>query len=250
MLAVLILGAGLLLRSAILVSGRHFRILRTYHWFYLYVLSGIVGDVAVAVGLRTASPWYRPLYWTAQFVTMLFGCAVVLEIFRHVLRPYPGVERFARALILITFGAILVFPLFFVVTDAASIGSFIELERDARTAQVFFLVLILAVIFHYGIPIGRNMRGMMLGYGVYVGASLFILAFRAYVGSDLDALWRIVQPLCSTLALCIWLRTMWGYCPAAVPDHNITLESDYEALAARTRQAVAALRSHVRAIRS
>ncbi len=250
MLAALILGAGLLLRSAILVSGHHFRILRTYRWFYLYILSGIAGDIAVAIALRTASPWYRVFYWTAQFLTMLFGCAVVLEIFSHVLKPYPGAERFARALVLSTFAAIFLVPLTYArISNLAAAGSFIQLERDARTAQIFFLVLILAVIFHYGIPSGRNMRGMICGYGLYVGASLFILAFRAYVGSGLDEVWRVVQPLCSALALCIWLHAMWGYYPAAIPEHEIALESDYEALASKTRNAVQAIRTHVRAIR-
>lgn len=250
MLAAITLGTGLLLRSAVLLCGRHFRILRTYRWFYLYILSGMLGDVALAVTARTPAPWYRNSYWASQLLTMVFGCAVVLEVFKHVLKPYPGAERLARNLVLLTFSAIFILPLIYARMTNFAAGSFIELERDARTAEVFFLVLILAVVFHYGIPIGRNMRGMIFGYGLYVGASLFILAFRSYFGFELDAIWRVVQPICSLLALCIWLRAMWGYDPAPIPDHEIAIESDYEALAARTRHAVEAVRSHVRAIRS
>jgi hypothetical protein len=246
MLAVVILGAGLFLRSAILLRGWRSQILRTYSWFYYYILAGLAGDIIVAIALQTDPHWYAGIYWATQFTTLAFGCAVILEIFRHVLRPYPGAEKFARSVLVATFAVLFLSALIYArMTALAASGSFIEAERDVRTAQVVFLVAILAVILHYGILLGRNMSGMMYGYGLYLSVSLLTLAFRAYAGLGFNPIWRLLQPLSSCLTLSIWLFALWAYHPNPTPNPGITLESDYQALASATKGGVNLLCSYL-----
>jgi hypothetical protein len=243
MLAEAILWSGLILRPLILTRGYQSRMLSRYAWFYWYILSGFTADAVLYL------LWgrYANLYWVFQFLTLAFGCGVLLEIFKHVLSPYPGAERFARILLLMTFVVIFLFGLIYphINTSLTATRSHVELERDVRTAQTIFFVAILAVIFHYSIPRGKNMRGMMSGYGLYLCASLFTLTFRAYLGHGFDAIWRVLQPLFSSLTLCIWLYALWAYHPNPVPSTRIELESDYEELAALTKGRIDALRSHL-----
>ncbi|HTZ75131.1 MAG TPA: hypothetical protein VMB47_14505 [Candidatus Aquilonibacter sp.] len=246
MLGAVILGTGVILRSLILLRGWQSHIIATYFWFYGYVVAGLVGDTVVALALREGVHSYRAVYWAAQLSTLAFGCAVIFEIFRHVLKPYPGAEIFARSLLLVTFGLIFFSGLIYArVASAAAARTFIGLERDVRMAQVLFFVAILAVIFRYGLPIGRNMRGMISGYALYIGTSLLTLAFRAYAGLPFDSIWRVLQPLSSAVTLCIWLAALWAYHPNPAPSPRVALGSDYEELVAATRGGVTAVRSYL-----
>jgi hypothetical protein len=178
----------------------------------------------------------------------MIGCGLMLEIFKHVLAPYPGAERFAMAVALVTFGAIFCFALlyqFFAPNWSSEKGTSIELERNVRTVQAIFLFGIFAVISYYQILVGRNLKGMISGYGLYVGTSLVVLAFRAYAGHPLEAASNIIQPLSYDLSMLIWLVALWSYHQNPVPDPAIHLEEDYEALAARTKRTLVAMRSHL-----
>jgi hypothetical protein len=75
--------------------------------------------------------------------------------------------------------------------------------------------------------------------------SLFTLAIRAYAGPQFNSSWNIIQPLSFDLSLTIWMVALWSFHPNPLPDPAIPLEGDYEALAARTRRALVAMRSHL-----
>lgn len=51
-------------------------------------------------------------------------------------------------------------------------------------------ITILGVIFHYGITIGRNLKAKLLGYGLYIGVSVLMLALRPYAPDLIDTFGR------------------------------------------------------------
>jgi hypothetical protein len=237
---------GSLLRVLILFRGYRSGILGTYSWFYTYIASSLLADVLINLARVDYVGVYKPVYWACQFATLAIGCGLILEIFRHVLEPYPGAERFARAVCLVTFGVIFLVGFLFPRSSPLDLqAASIELERDVRSAQIVFFVAILAVISHYAIPLGRNMRGMMLGYGIYLLVSLATLSFRAYIGMDFDRIWRVIQPLSFNLSLLIWLIALWSLKENPKPKREVRIETDYEALAALTRDRLRALRAHL-----
>jgi hypothetical protein len=241
-----VLSLGLLSCVVILFRGLQARMLAKYPFFHAYILSVIVGD-ALLFPLRIATPEaYQRVYWGAQFLTLMIGCGIVLEIFKHVLGPYPGADRFATVVALTTFAAIFCFALAyrFLGPMSASKGTLIELERDVRTVQAIFLFVIFAVVSYYHIPVGKNLKGMISGYGLYIGTSLVSLAFRAYSRS-FDSAWNVIQPSSYDVTLLIWLVALWSYRPNPAPDSAVHLEEDYEALAARTKRALGAMRSRL-----
>lgn len=165
---------------------------------------------------------------------------------RHVLAPYPGADRFATAVGLLIFGAIFCFALFYKLLALNSLSATgIELERNVRTVQAIFLFCIFAVISYYGISMGKNLKGMILGYGIYIATSLLTLAVRSYAGGRFNSAWNIIQPCSFDLTQLTWTIALWSYHPNPVPDPAIHLEEDYEALAARTKRALGAMRSRV-----
>lgn len=238
--------AGVLLELVLLLRGLRLRPLGRYHFFYAYISCSIFGTIAGIMTRLIAPSSYQRWYWVIQLVTLVFGYGILLEILNHVLAPYPGADRFARISGLTAFGAIFCFALIApVIMPHWSPGTVIEFERDMRCVQAIFIFGVLAVIFYYGIPIGKNMRGMILGYGLYIFTSLVSLALRSYAGTPFDKVWDVVQPLSFVTSLVIWLIALWSYCPNPAPDPTIRLEEDYEALVSRTKSVIGTIRTYL-----
>jgi len=247
MLSLLPWRAAILLEGLILLRGFRGRSLASYPYFYAYVACAMSDDILGYIQYRfTGRAYYG--YWLGEFLTLIVGCGIILEIFRCVLAPYAGAERFARIAGLAVFLAIFFFALIFplVMPLGYHKETLFELERDLRTVQAIFLIVLLGVIGYYRIAIGKNMRGMILGYGLQIGAILVGRAARSYAGVPLPGTWNVIMQQASYFAaLLIWTTALWSYHPNPVPDSSIRLEEDYEAFAGRTRATLSAVRIHL-----
>jgi hypothetical protein len=249
MLSLLIWRAGILLEGLLLFRGLSGGMSARYPYFFIYIGCALVDDIA-DYAHYCLSGWasYANWYWIGELLALIVGCGIILEIFRCVLSPYPGAERFARIAGFTVFAAIAGFALVYPAMMPASAhgGTMFELERDLRTVQAIFLVGLFGVIRYYGIAIGKNMRGIILGYGLFVGVALVGRAVRSYAGVPLPATWNVITQQASyCAALLIWTVALWSYHPNPVPDSSIRLEEDYEAFAARTRATLSAMRIHL-----
>jgi hypothetical protein len=65
------------------------------------------------------------------------------------------------------------------------------------------------------------LKGMYIGYGIYVGTSLITLALRAYLGAHIDPTWYMVQPLSYDAGLMVWAVGLWSYSPPRIPRGNM-----------------------------
>ena len=234
--------AGILLESLLLVRGLRTNLIGKYPFFYAYN-----GSILLISILLLFPILYHRWYWGTQFFTLILGYGILLEILNHALSPYPGAEKFARMAGLATFGLItcvvLLFPL--VESHWAVAATVQELERDLRSVQAIFIFGLLAVIFYYGIALAKNTKGMIGGYGVYIGTSLMGRALGSYSANVFGEASRVFRPLSFDIALIIWIVALWAYTPDPAPERGICLEEDYEAFVARTR---GAMRSYLRRI--
>jgi len=243
----LVLGAGILLQVVLLIRAPVAGLFRRYYFFYIYLLSATITALGGLAVLLVWPGFYSKWYWITQLATLVLGYGILLEVLNHVLVPYPGAERFARFSGMVAFGAIFLFALIAPrIMPRWSPGTVIEFERDVRCVQAIFIFGLLALVTYYGIPIGRNMKGMVLGYGLYIVTSLMSLAERSYAGPSFTKIWSVVQPLSFDVSLTIWLVALWSYCPNPEPDSTIPLEQDYEALVARTKSVMDTIRGYFR----
>src|SRR5262249_46345054 len=84
------------LETAILLRGFVNRTLAQYPYFYSYLGYVLLQDflrMSIYAGHRDL---YPQVYWSTQFIGLLFGCGVVWEIYRLALAPFPGAQRVAR----------------------------------------------------------------------------------------------------------------------------------------------------------
>jgi hypothetical protein len=238
---------GLLIEVAILVRSIRCRTFAKYSIFYTYLLTVVVTTVFLQIAFRMVTlPVYTLLYWRSQLVTLALGCGVIVEISGRVFARHVSLDRFVRWVAIITFGAIF---LMFAIHAAflphwKPVANPAELERDLRIAQATALLSIVFLTGYYDIEIGKNMKGLILGFGVYVGASIIALTLRLFIGIQFDPIWKLVGPFSYMAALLIWTVALWSYepAPAAPPEPT---DVDYRRLAGRTRQVLGSIQEQL-----
>jgi hypothetical protein len=161
---------------------------------------------------------------------MVLACGIVLEILSHVLFLDPRCRLFARFIRLTLFAGISCFALACILSNSGSWTSEelpVHLERDFRMMEALLLLVIWATVVYFGISMSKNLKGMFLGYGIYVAASLVILAVQVYQGARSNPRWYMLQPLSYDVALVVWAVGLWSYSPPHIPRVKMTkVETD------------------------
>jgi hypothetical protein len=209
---------GLVLQGFILYRGFCGRLLSRYPLFYLYIGSSLIGTCTMSVVFFTHWEPYAAWYWPTQYATMLAGCGVIIEMLRYIPFSYRDIRGLAAIIQYVLLAAVICFVAACFLTPGVFkvVAIDVLLERDFRLAQALILLFIAGIVFRYELPIGRNVKGIFLGYGLYVGASLVTLAIDRYAGSRFDAVWAFVQPFSYTVSHVIWLVTLWRFHPGPV----------------------------------
>lgn len=163
---------GILVESVVLLRGIRNRNIAKYPFFYVYIASVCASDLLLYFIYTFDRASYQNWTRGTEVLNLVLGCGIVLEIFRHVLAPYPGAERSARIVGLIVLALIFCFAAIYpsLSTEPSHVQvTKVEIERDFLTAQAILLFVLLGVISYYGITIGKTLRGVIAGYGLWLG---------------------------------------------------------------------------------
>lgn len=215
----LLFWVGLMVQALIISRGISGRLAARYPYFFLHIYSVLIATIVCYALILSAPQSYATFYWSAQFLTMLTGCGIILEVLRHVVSFEPDTRQYVRALRcgLYVAIAVLIATLAWTLRHPYGTISKVNIERDFRLVQSFFLLAISALVAYRGLVMGKNLKGMFLGYGLYVAASLTVLAVRSYEGPSVDGIWTAAQPVAYFICLSIWLFSMWTYDPSPSP---------------------------------
>lgn len=252
MLAELLWGTGTTVEGLLLARSVKGRIFTTYPIFYVY-LAYIFLESFVGFYVYLFQPaHYVNFYWCTQFLSVALGYGVIWEIFRHALRHYPGAARMARSVLVIIFCLVFSKVLFSALSNSvwSLARTTAELERSLRVVQSALLVTIVGLLAYYAIPVGRNLKGMIVGYGFFIGASAVSLTLRLHFGDSFQPVWHYLPAATYYVTLIIWCTTLWSYRPSPQPKPEVGIERDYELLAAHTTRLLTQVRaSLLRAVR-
>jgi hypothetical protein len=123
-----------------------------------------------------------------------------------------------------------------------------KIERALRTVQATAILALVALFLFYSIPFGRNLRGILLGYGLFIGERVICLTFIPPQGHHF---WFYAYSASYIVALSLWLGHLWLYQPTPEPKANIKLDDEYQRIAAGTRRRLQETRGYLRkAVRS
>jgi hypothetical protein len=249
MLTQLIWWTSIALEILLLFKGFRAGLASRYRIFYTYIGFVLWQSLLRRAVMAWFAPFYSSTYWSTEFLGVILGSAVVFEIYRVGLEPYPGTARMARA------------ALWFVFLAACGEGfvntaghrhwwrraNVWELERNLRAFQALAIAALLVLFLIYSIRFGKNLNGILLGYSLFVGVSIFQLTFVSPAGHWLSDFWSYVHPISYDVALAIWLGHLWSY--QQCPDHSAAgfeVSGGYRRMAALTQRRLQETRGYLR----
>lgn len=231
---------GLVLRC---VQTRSYRNYPAFFSYLVYVLLENVASFLVYVFLKEH---YKAFYWNSQVLSIIVGYFVIWEIYSRTLHHSPGAKKMARSILLLAFVILLArYISSTVLRISGEVENLALLERDLRSVQVFLISGIVLLIGYYQIPIGRNMRGIITGYGLYVGTVMAGLAIQNYLYEQFGVWSETLLPVSYVVALGIWLQALWVHDPVPKPTRDVQLEQDYLHTAEQLTGALLRVRHYV-----
>lgn len=197
---------GNIILAVILIRGLRARLVVRYPAFYSYVSYVLLISAAALWVLARYATHYWTFYWVSEFIALLMGIAVTLEIYHHGLQGYAGVRKLADALLMGLSGIAAVRAC----ASGMLAATLYQLERDLRGLQLVILILFCVLMVYYSIPVGRNLKGITIGYMLFVCTTLLNLTFRAQLGPAFQATWAYAQPVEYCGIAAIWCAFLWS----------------------------------------
>jgi hypothetical protein len=250
MLSLFLWRAGMLFEFLLLVRSVQTKTFPKYLYFYAYIFCVFAVSAGLYIGRNASTQFYDAWYWPTQFATLAMGCAVVLEIVRQSLAAYPGAERIARWASCAVFAVTFCYVEWTVASRSkwSTVAATVELERDLRVIEALVLATVLAIVFYYRIELGKNVTGMIVGFGAYIGVSLTTLALRSFVGPRFDTAWGLLQSASFVFGTAVWTVALWSYGPNPKPPADGRGDAGYDALVHGTRAQLESVRSSLRGV--
>ena len=241
MFAKFIWSIAITLEVVILLRGVLTGLLKKYPLFFTYIACVLLAEIIGLLTRARAPKLYEPLYWPADLATILASYAVMVEIFRWSTRHKPGIRRLTQRALLTVFAVTVAYTASSFVNGKFSSASraVAVLGRDLRYIEAGVLLLMLWLLLRYRIPLGRNLRGLLIGYSLWVGINVVNLAFLFVPGNEFSNLLRGLLPTTYALTLGVWCMTLWSFSPEGTQPAETKIERDYDALAAKTQAVLA-----------
>lgn len=239
--------AGPVLESALLLRALQMGSLRRYKFFYLYLTWVFVRDLSLFPIYRFRADYYASAYWYSQFFSVLLGCGIVWEVYKLTLSRYPGTARMARNVLAFVF----IVSASRILANAWNDPNWLpaktafDAERDLRVVQITVLSGLIAVLAYYGVPTGRNLKGIMLGYTAFLVTSISHLSLRTSLGHAFPQFWQYLQPAAYISVLVVWCGSLWHWAPVPESGARTGLEEDYQSMLAATRRRLATAGDYV-----
>ena len=241
MLANIIWFSAIALEAVILLRASTTGLLKRYPLFYSYIGCVLVKEIIGLITNAFAPKLYEPLYWPTELATILASYAVIIEVFRRSTRHKPGIRRLVQNALLSVFALTVAYAAsdFWHGGFGSLSRAIADLGRDLRYVEAAILLVMLWLFVRYRIPIGRNLRGVIVGYSFWVGLNVVNLALLFQPGNEFSVLLRGVLPATYAITLGIWCIALWSAHPEPASPAESTIERDYEILAAKTQAVLA-----------
>lgn len=236
MLGQIIWWSGITIEAVILARALFGKLLKHYPAFYAYLMFVWMQSLLRFSVYHARPRLYPKVFWITEYLGVLVGCAVVFDIYRVGLRAYAGTARLARNLLAFVF--LLAFLKATVETGNNplwwSTASTLDLALALRVVEALALVALVALFLFYAIPFGKNLRGILLGYAVFLGESVVWLSFAPRSSESFRAFWSHIQASSYFIVLVLWAWHLWSYVPNPEPKIAVHLEEQYQRMAATT----------------
>lgn len=183
---------------------------RRYPFFTVFLLFILLRDVGLFAVSWWKPEWFVQFFWRTETVSAFSRFFINWEFIRTVFPKHSKLHTVAWKCLC----AVGVFALPWIalltwgqVSSAFYILRFPSFEQYLSLCQAILLLAPAFVAFYYRLGIGRHMRGMGLGFGIYVSVCAANFAgFSAF--PRFYSVGRFIPPVASVLMFVIWL---WAF---------------------------------------
>lgn len=182
------------------------RLYRVYSYFFVYLLLALL-QVAVLLFFPIRSASYLYVWMASEALVVAFYALVVLETYAIILRDLAGIASAARRYINIVIACAIIASLLLVGLEkkpATMPQYFLVCERAIISSLLVFVLLSVAFLAYYPVPLNRNAVSYSAGFAVYLlvkTIALFAANLRYYLWRQID----IVLLAFSAACLLFWL---------------------------------------------
>ena len=211
----LIFFLGVFLEAVLLWRLLRDKLWKRYPFFSFYVAYVVCQSLSVFAILRLVPGAYAAWFWGTGIVHLCLRFLVIWEVFRHTFpKPSPLRRLVSRQLTLATLALITVLTgmLWAIETYGKSHSVYLAMERSFGFVQAVLILAILIVARYYHLPIGRNIWGIAVAFGMYSSLSTAVSAFVDLMHSYFPY-WQLLAPLSFVAMLGMWTWAVWVYAP-------------------------------------
>jgi len=173
---------------------------------FLLTQVGVFAVTYSVYGLN--SLWYFWLYWSSQAFNAILSFKIIHEIFLDVFRPYHSLKDLGTPVFK---WAGLVMLLVSVVVAASNsfnqdpvAHAVITLQRSVRLVQVGLILFLILFSRFLGVSRKRVSFGIALGFGLFAGVELMMLAMHSG-GLIRQGTLNLINMMCYNLSVLVWL---------------------------------------------
>ncbi len=233
------------------------RFFTRHPYFFTYLTVVWVASVVEWIIYHWVPAHYTGVYWVSELLTVLAGFLVIWEIVRQTLLPFPAIRQLTSwsmlALVLIILLVNVAVALMILIANVfpgpSGSGRWTDLvyglERWLYLLQAALLAAILLAVRRYSLPLGRNVAGLLLGFGLFASLTVTSVASLALAHIDLTR-WGHLYAATYLVTLLVWCVTLWEYAPNPLPVRSDNLEQDYARLNAAITAALVQVRTGLR----
>ena len=194
------------------------RVCTRYPHLTVFVVFDFLCNVILFPIHRYRPDWFAELYWRIASISLFLRFLVNWEFFRGVFPRRSTLHDIAwKMLLTVELGAL---PVIVVLswTQASSAQYLYQyfspvVEQYFCLAQAILLLTPATVAWYYRVLLGRNLRGLCFGFGVYLLVRSMSFAslqvFRGFV-----PYWRLLTPMTFIGMIAVWLWAFWEYAPS------------------------------------
>ena len=192
---------------------------RHYPFFSVYIAFVIAQSLSGIVILRWAPNVYPTWFWHVGTVHISLRFLVIWEVFRHTFPKTSPLHRMvSRQAALLTIALISVSTgmLWAIETYSKSHSVNLAMERSFGFVQAVLILSILTLARYYHLPVGRNIWGIAVAFGMYNSLSAATSALIDIMRTPFFPYWRFLSPFSFVAMVGMWTWALWTYAPNPV----------------------------------
>jgi hypothetical protein len=195
--------------------------LRRFPFFGAYAIFTLLQNGPLYL-VRSFHNAYFYVFWVCEGVGLILGFAVVYEVFRRLLNPYPALRRVAlqvfqwSTLVLVLMGCVVLYAQSTVAQNRIS-AAVMVVEEATRIIEVGLLMFLFLFSTAFGLHWRQYVFGMALGLGIFATVALVDITVRNYWGIEVNNPISLLRAITFNISLFVWT----GY--LLVPERQTSL---------------------------